>query len=133
MDDLTNKYLKRIKVYFMIFGVFGCLFMFTIGLMFFLMDVTAKFYQFILILAIPAVYLLTGLFIRVKNKFIWILALILSILPLIQGIPSLLKNQPKSLIDLAGMVVFQPAYWEVLFGILILVHVMKPAVIKYYF
>ena len=137
MDDLTSKYLKRIRSYFIVIGVLGYLFMFTVGVMFFLMDVATifffKIFLFILLLIIPTIYLVTGLIIKIKNKFIWILALILSILPIIHAIPSLIRSLYRLPFSIIFMLTYSPVLWEILFGIILLIHILKPEVRKYYF
>ncbi len=133
MKDLQQKYLGRLRKYFLAIGILGYIFMFTIGVVFFLMDVTAKLYQFLLILLIPTIYLITGLIAKFRNVLVWILMFVISILQIVSAIPPVIEFIPMLPFSIIMMLTFHPVLWFIIFGIIILVYLFQPEILKYYF
>ena len=130
MNSSIPKHIKALFTSFVVVGALGLLFMFTIGLMFFAMDVTATILMYLLFVSVPALYLVLGIFIPKKYILIWIAALILAVVPTMYGIIYVL---PIKITHFMLDVIFNPSILIFAAGIVLLIQVLRPAVIKYYF
>lgn len=117
MEDSTNKYLNLIRGAFILIGVLGYVNSLLLNINFLIGLAFGKLIETLIALLLPLPYLIFGFFIKVKKKFIWILAIILSASLLIKGVPPI------------GF----PPFIKPIIAVLLLIYLLKPQVRKYYF
>ena len=132
MDEPVVKYLKRLKAYFVTFGILAFIYMLTIGWIFIVMG-GGKIISLILSMLIPIAFISIGVLIRKKSPTIWIMAVILAAILLVSSAYGIFSHIPASIYTSLVMFPFNPTIIGFIFEIFMIAHLLKIEIRKYYF
>jgi hypothetical protein len=149
MNEIANKYIKRIRIIFIIFGILGYLYTLTFGMMLYLMDVSSKTSEknlvILALLAISTFFLILSAFVKKRSKFIWIILVILSAIILINGLGLTVNHFVDSFkyskgtfigtlfATFLGFIISPSMIIELIIGAILIKIFLKSEVKKYYF
>ena len=140
MDNLTDKYLNRIRGFFIGIGILASFIAF-LAVPFLLigagMGETLALPAAIFFIIIPLAYFMTAFNIKRKKKIVWVGAIVLSIIPIIHSssvfVRYILHHSENILFFIFPIIGQMMVIGELLVGVFLLVHLLKKEVKNYYF
>jgi hypothetical protein len=115
----AEKYLNRLELYFILPALLAFLFIFTLGLTSYSTDPDARWYQLVILMLIPTLYLTAGLLIKKQSRLVWIFATLLAAALIIHAAIKLIGGALLAAIEMA-------------LGLILMMHLLRKDVGRYY-